>query len=70
MSSGRSTRPDPAEPGPFITLHTAVVLLAAVVIGLAVASLSHLNGASLAGAALAGLLSTGGSVPVLRHLIR
>jgi hypothetical protein len=46
------------------------VLLAAVVIGLAVGALSYLNGTPPAGAVLAGMLSTGGSVPVLHHLIR
>ncbi|MEU5764589.1 hypothetical protein ABZ782_01535 [Streptomyces asoensis] len=53
-----------------MTLHTAVVLLTAVIIGLVVGGLSYLSGTPLAGAVLAGLLSTGGSVPVLHHLIR
>lgn len=70
VSSARSTRPLPPEPGPFMTLHTAVVLLTAVIIGLVVGGLSYLSGTPLAGAVLAGLLSTGGSVPVLHHLIR
>ncbi|MCX4816613.1 hypothetical protein OG601_39095 [Streptomyces sp. NBC_01239] len=53
-----------------MTLHTAVVLLTAVVIGLVVGGLSYLSGTPVAGAVLAGLLSAGGSVPVLHHLIR
>ncbi|MFE2886989.1 hypothetical protein ACUXZZ_44185 [Streptomyces graminifolii] len=70
MSPARTTRPGPPEPHPFMTLHTAVVLLTAVVIGLVVGGLSYLSGTPLAGAVLAGLLSSGGSVPVLHHLIR
>lgn len=61
--------PTPSEPGPFMSLHTALVLLIAVVIGLIVGGLSFLSGTSAAGAVLAGLISTGGSVPVLRTLI-
>lgn len=62
--------PDPPEPKPFLSLHTAVVLLAAFVIGSTVAGLTHLSGTPVPGAILAGLLSAGGSVPVLRHLIQ
>lgn len=61
--------PEPPRRTPFLTLHTAVVLLTAVVIGLVVGALTYLNGSSTAGAALAGLLSAGGSVPVLRALV-
>jgi hypothetical protein len=56
-------------PGPFLPLHTALVLLAATVIGLVVAGLTFLSGTSVPGAILAGLISAGGSVPVLRTLI-
>ncbi|MGX9890513.1 hypothetical protein [Streptomyces sp. NPDC002276] len=70
MSRARTTRPDQSEPDPFMTLHTAVVLLTAVVIGLAVGGLSYLSGTPVAGAVLAGLLGSGSSVPVLHHLIR
>lgn len=70
MSSAPApTPPTPSEPGPFMSLHTALVLLIAVVIGLIVGGLSFLSGTSAAGAVLAGLISTGGSVPVLRTLI-
>ncbi|MFJ4633719.1 hypothetical protein [Streptomyces sp. NPDC088847] len=70
VSPARTTRPGPPEPHPFMTLHTAVVLLTAVIIGLVVGGLSYLSGTPLAGAVLTGLLSAGGSVPVLHHLIR
>ncbi|MDH6222802.1 hypothetical protein [Streptomyces pseudovenezuelae] len=70
VSPARTTRSGLPEPGPFMTLHTAVVLLTAVVIGLVLGGLSYLSGTPLAGAVLAGLLGTGGSVPVLHHLIR
>ncbi|WP_345022068.1 hypothetical protein [Streptomyces shaanxiensis] len=63
--------PPPPQPpefshGPFITLHTAIVLLTAVVIGVIVGGLTFLSGTPAAGAVLAGLLTAGGSVPVLR----
>ncbi|MGX1546567.1 hypothetical protein [Streptomyces adustus] len=61
--------PGPDRAAPFLTQHTAVVLLAAVVIGLVVGGLTYLSGRSAAGAVLAGVLSVGGSVPVLRTLI-
>ncbi|MEO3764025.1 hypothetical protein [Streptomyces sp. B5E4] len=54
---------------PFITQHTAIILVTAVVIGQAVGNLAYLSGTPAAGAALAGLLSAGSSVPVLRALI-
>ncbi|MGI5405305.1 hypothetical protein ACQEV9_00800 [Streptomyces chartreusis] len=63
-------RPENSPPGPFITQHTALILLTALVIGLVVAGLTFLNGTPTAGAVLAGSLSAGGSVPVLRTLIR
>lgn len=79
MSSAPSpTPPDPPHPdrpdqpdqrGPMVTLHTAIVLLAAGFIGLVVGCLTFLSGTPAAGAVLAGLLSAGGSVPVLRPLI-
>ncbi|CQR59536.1 hypothetical protein [Streptomyces leeuwenhoekii] len=61
--------PKPSQPGPFMTLHTAMVLLTAVVAGLVVGGLTFLNGRPAAGAVLVGLVSTGGSVPVLHTLI-
>ncbi|MFB7334048.1 hypothetical protein ACFC00_20745 [Streptomyces adustus] len=73
MSSAPTPTP-PSPPGPdraasFLTQQTAVVLPAAVVIGLVVGGLTYLSGRSAAGAVLAGVLSAGGSVPVLRTLI-
>ncbi|MDF3141415.1 MULTISPECIES: hypothetical protein [unclassified Streptomyces] len=69
--------PSPAQPGPsgfeseppFLSLHTTVVLLTALVLGLVVGGLTVLAGAPLAGAALAGLSASGSMVPVLRSLI-
>ncbi|MEV5981912.1 hypothetical protein [Streptomyces sp. NPDC052114] len=55
--------------GPFLTVHTAVVLLMATVIGLVVGGLTFLSGATAAGAVLAGLTGAGVSVPTLRGLI-
>lgn len=73
MSSGPApispNPPEPPQPGPFITQHTAIILLTATVIGLVVGGLTFLSGTPAAGAVLAGLLSAGGSVPVLRTLI-
>ncbi|QES34108.1 hypothetical protein DEJ48_12510 [Streptomyces venezuelae] len=57
-------------PPPFLSLHTAVVLLTALVIGLVMGSLSVFAGGSVAAAVIAGLASAGTSVPVLRTLIR
>ncbi|MER6431918.1 hypothetical protein ABT272_29955 [Streptomyces sp900105245] len=61
--------PMPQGPAPFLTIHTAVVLLIAVVIGLVVGGLTFLSGGAVAAAVLAGLTATGVSVPVLRTLI-
>ncbi|MGW4031898.1 hypothetical protein ACWEFL_21735 [Streptomyces sp. NPDC004838] len=66
----RNDLPDPAGPEPFLTVHTALVLLIAVVIGIVVGGLTLLSGTPAAGAVLAGLVGSGGSVPVLRSLIR
>lgn len=64
-----SSVPPPPEP-PFISLHTAIVLLTAVVIGLVVGGLTFLSDFSAPGAALADLGAAGLSVPTLRSLIR
>ncbi|WKX23627.1 hypothetical protein [Streptomyces sp. HUAS CX7] len=61
--------PTPQGPAPFLTIHTAVVLLIAVVIGLIVGGLTFLSGGAVAAAVLAGLTAAGFSVPVLRSLI-
>lgn len=55
---------------PFGSMHTAIVLLAAVVIGLVVGGLTYLSDFSAPGAVPAGLGAAGLSVPVLRSLIR
>ncbi|MFF0744977.1 hypothetical protein ACFYVL_31705 [Streptomyces sp. NPDC004111] len=65
--AGPPSRPAP-EP-PFLSLHTTVVLLTALVIGLVSGGLTALTGAPPAAAVLAGLTSTGLSVPVLISLI-
>ncbi|MFF3691452.1 hypothetical protein [Streptomyces sp. NPDC002187] len=54
---------------PFLSLHTTVVLLAALVTGLVAGGLTALTGAPVAGAVLAGLTAAGSAVPVLRSLI-
>ncbi|MFF2778862.1 hypothetical protein ACFVU3_28655 [Streptomyces sp. NPDC058052] len=62
----------PAAPSPdpvFLSLHTSVVLLAALVIGLITGGLTALAGAPVAGAVLAGLAAAGPAVPTLRALI-
>ncbi|TXL91849.1 hypothetical protein EW053_06060 [Streptomyces sp. IB2014 016-6] len=59
----------PPEP-PFISMHTAIVLLAAIFIGLVVGGLTYLSDLSSPGAVLAGLGAGGFSVPTLRSLIR
>jgi hypothetical protein len=56
--------------GPFLTVHTAVVLLAALFIGTTVGGLAYLSGNPVAGSVLGGLVGAGGSIPVLRSLIR
>ncbi|WP_193776776.1 hypothetical protein [Streptomyces sp. E2N166] len=52
-----------------MTVHTAVVLLTAVIIGLIVGGLTFLSGGTVAAAVLAGLTAAGVSIPVLRSLI-
>ncbi|MFH8613154.1 hypothetical protein ACH4D5_37380 [Streptomyces sp. NPDC018029] len=55
---------------PFLSLHSAVVLLAALVIGLVIGGLTVLTGVHVAAAVIAGLASAGSSIPVLHALIR
>ncbi|GGW69971.1 hypothetical protein [Streptomyces xantholiticus] len=67
----------PANPGPsgsapeppFLSLHTTVVLLTALVIGLVAGGLTALTSAPIAAAVLTGLAAAGSAVPVLRSLI-
>ncbi|MER6421132.1 hypothetical protein [Streptomyces sp. NPDC001137] len=66
MSSPVTPTPEP----PFLSMHTAVVLLTAAVIGLIVGGLTFLSNLSVPGAVLAGLGAGSLSVPVLRLLIR
>ncbi|MBL1120059.1 hypothetical protein JK364_48370 [Streptomyces sp. 110] len=58
----------PAEP--FLSVHTTVVLLTALVIGLVIGGLTALTGAPVPAAVIAGLTSAGASAPVLRTLIQ
>lgn len=65
-----TTHQEPPETGPFLSLHTAVVLLGAVLAGLAAGVLTYLGGTVAALSVLAGLTAAGAAVPVLRGLIR
>ncbi|MFD9370566.1 hypothetical protein ACFWA6_23105 [Streptomyces sp. NPDC060020] len=65
-----TTPQNPTDPEPFLSLHTAVVLLAAILIGLTAGGLTFLGGSGAALCVLAGLTAAGGAVPVLRSLIR
>ncbi|MFJ3213502.1 hypothetical protein [Streptomyces flaveolus] len=66
-----STANEPAiPPEPFLSLHTTVIMLTALIIGIVIGGLTVLSGAPVAAAVIAGLTSAGGSVPVLRTLIR
>ncbi|MFF3617299.1 hypothetical protein [Streptomyces sp. NPDC002580] len=56
-------------PEPFLSLHTTVVLLAALVLGAIVGALSAMTGAVPAADTLAGLGAAGVCVPVLNTLI-
>ncbi|MEW1583458.1 hypothetical protein AB0407_36110 [Streptomyces microflavus] len=67
MSSPASPPPGPA---PFLTVHTAIILLASVVIGLIVGGLTFVSTQAAAAAVLAGLTAAGVSIPVLRSLIQ
>ncbi|WP_416977880.1 hypothetical protein [Streptomyces sp. T028] len=77
MTTSQVPQPaDPAVPNetpaaePFLTLHTTVVLLAALVIGLVIGGLTVLTGAPVAASVIAGLTSFGATIPVLRALVR
>ncbi|WP_173909818.1 hypothetical protein [Streptomyces sp. 2323.1] len=52
-----------------MTMHTAIILLAAVIIGLIAGILTFLSGTLVPAAVLAGLSASGLSIPVLRSLI-
>ncbi|MFD8543256.1 hypothetical protein [Streptomyces sp. NPDC059649] len=55
---------------PFLSLHTAVVLLISVVIGIVVGCLTALAGTPVPAAVVAGMAAAGAAIPVLRSLIR
>ncbi|MER5728791.1 hypothetical protein ABT084_10680 [Streptomyces sp. NPDC002138] len=61
---------NPPLPEPFLTLHTAFVLVTAALIGCLVGVLTHLGGTRPAPAVLAGLTAAAGAVPGQRSLIR
>ncbi|MFC1407491.1 MULTISPECIES: hypothetical protein [Streptacidiphilus] len=61
--------PQPPAQAPFLTMHTAIILLAATLIAIIVGALAFLAGHVVAAAVLAGLGAFGGSIPVLRNLI-
>ncbi|MFG2402604.1 MULTISPECIES: hypothetical protein [Streptomyces] len=50
-------------------MHTAIILLTAIVIGLIAGTLTFLSGTLIPAAVLAGLTAAGLSIPVLRGLI-
>lgn len=68
-SPSASTSPRHAESAPFLTMHTAIILLAAIIIGLIAGFLTFLSGTLIPAAVLAGLTAAGLSIPVLRGLI-
>ncbi|KRD23370.1 MULTISPECIES: hypothetical protein [unclassified Streptomyces] len=60
----------PQNPQPFLSLHSAVVLLIAFIIGIVLGVLTLLTGVPAAAAVAAGITSAGGSIPALHKLIR
>ncbi|WP_078865903.1 hypothetical protein [Streptomyces sp. NRRL S-1448] len=77
MTTTQNTQPTnppivngPAPEPPFLSLHTTVVLLAALVIGIVIGALTAFTDVPVAAAVIAGLTATGASIPVLRSLIR
>ncbi|MEU9497137.1 hypothetical protein [Streptomyces sp. NPDC048196] len=63
-------RAEPEPEAPFLSVHTTVVLLTSVVIGIVVGCLTALAGTPVAAAVVAGMAAAGASIPVLRSLIR
>ncbi|MET7842215.1 hypothetical protein ABZT45_27005 [Streptomyces sp. NPDC005356] len=76
MTSTPNTQPTPPavppapNPEPFLSLHTTVVLLTALVLGFIIGSLTAFTGVHPAAAAIAGLTTAGASTAALRTLIR
>ncbi|MFD8257295.1 hypothetical protein [Streptomyces werraensis] len=66
-------RPEPPagmpSEAPLLSVHAAVVFLAAVIIGLVMGHLMFLHDKSVPTAVAAGLVAAGGSLPVLHKLI-
>ncbi|GAA1413980.1 hypothetical protein GCM10009639_67570 [Kitasatospora putterlickiae] len=70
MTNHTNAAPDPSTaPAPLMSMHTALVLLAAAFIGLVAGALTFLGGGPVAAAVLAGLTGAGASVSVLHKLI-
>ncbi len=70
----RPEPPGPASAGtppetPLLSVHAAVVFLAAVIIGLVMGGLMFLHDKSVPAAVAAGLVAAGASLPVLHKLI-
>ena len=61
--------PDPADPQPFLSVHTVVVLLTAAFIGVVIGVLTFYARQSVPEALVAGLAATGLSIAPLRGMI-
>ncbi|MBM9503179.1 hypothetical protein [Actinacidiphila acididurans] len=70
MTTPSHTPPNQPDPTPFLTVHTALIILAAAFIGSVAGGLTFLSGEPVASAILAGLTDFGASIPLLRSLIR
>ena len=66
---GYSGSPEPAQPGPLLPQRTVLILIAAVVIGIATGTLTYLAYHLLAEAILAGGAASGAAIPALHRLI-
>ncbi|MFE9813349.1 hypothetical protein [Streptomyces sp. NPDC005548] len=60
----------PQSPPPFLSLHTAVVLLIACLLGALIGVLTFFTGVPVAAAVIAGITSAGACISPLRNLIR
>lgn len=60
----------PESEPPFLSVHTTVVLLAALVIGIAIGALTALTHVPITAAAIAGLTAAGASIPVIDDVLR
>ncbi|MEV6758220.1 hypothetical protein [Streptomyces sp. NPDC051214] len=59
----------PSQQSPLLTVHSALVLLTGVLLGVFVGVLTRLDGSSPIAAALAGAIAAGVTIPVLHKLI-